>query len=114
MSNYKCIKLVWPRVSLGSLEFSCDNPLNGVASQKHQTGFNQGRIAKPLRGGGGRENQPQSQAGTPAYQAIAAGSPLARIKEDENGAGKRRAYRHRFYREHLARTDVGRILVLLE
>ncbi|RSH95610.1 hypothetical protein EHS25_000702 [Saitozyma podzolica] len=62
-------------------------------AQANQGGFNHGRIAKPLRGGGG--GQPVQQQGAPQipqYQTIAAGSPLARVQADESASGKRQSW----------------------
>lgn len=78
--------------------------------QKSQAAFNQGRIAKPLRGGGGQSSQQgqqqsqaylqqqrerqdsvQGQPGQALYQTLAAGSsPLARVQGEEGG--KRRQF----------------------
>jgi hypothetical protein len=65
-----------------------------ISAQANQGGFNHGRIAKPLRGGGGGQPvQQQSAPQIPLYQTIAAGSPLARVQADESASGKRREWR---------------------
>lgn len=61
-----------------------------LAQAKQQISYNHGRIAKPLRGGGGKGDVPIISPVTPMYQAIAAGSPLGRIQQDESANGKRR------------------------
>ncbi|WVR04991.1 hypothetical protein IAU60_002003 [Kwoniella sp. DSM 27419] len=72
------------------------------AEAKQSNPYNQGRIAKPLRGGGGHApapaHTPNSGSGvpqsTPMYQSIASGmlgSPLARL-QDESASGKRQSW----------------------
>ena len=65
----------------------------GIVQGKQQPLYNQGRIAKPLRGGGGRDNLPDGSQVAPMYQAVAAGSPLGRVQQvqqEESAGGKRR------------------------
>ncbi|KAK4683958.1 kinesin family member 5, partial [Tremellales sp. Uapishka_1] len=66
-----------------------------TAQAKQPSSYSYGRIAKPLRGGGGKD-QVQPQPVTPVYQAVASGmplqgSPLARV-QDESASGKRQSW----------------------
>ncbi|WWC85238.1 uncharacterized protein L201_000100 [Kwoniella dendrophila CBS 6074] len=74
------------KAKLADLEAKSSNP------------YNQGRIAKPLRGGGGQPipaTSPTIPPGTPRYQALAGGmhgnSPLSRV-QDENSGVKRQSW----------------------
>ncbi|CAD6590665.1 MAG: hypothetical protein TREMPRED_005838 [Tremellales sp. Tagirdzhanova-0007] len=62
------------------------------AQAKQQTSYNHGRIAKPLRGGGGKGEVQNFSPVTPMYQAIAAGTPLGRVQQDESASGKRQSW----------------------
>lgn len=94
--------------------------MTAETQQKSQAAFNQGRIAKPLRGGGGQavppHHQPQTvqrdaQPGQPLYQALAAGSPVGRLQNEEGG-GKRRELPVLFVADSRGKADEDRIMVL--
>ncbi|ORX39658.1 putative kinesin [Kockovaella imperatae] len=68
------------------------------AQNKNQNTYNHGRIAKPLRGGGGGPVSLQ-QGTSPVAGLYGTSSPLARVQQDE-GTGKRQSW---FFSSHSPR-----------